>query len=179
MTHHSFIDQSRNKGNILEMNSASRNDSADCLSQTDCFVINPSAIYNLPLEFEHLRDAFRKESRSKGIEFNLIIANMPDVAYWDIASLRRDVFSTLLSTSLLTTHAGGRISMHISMPDIYSVLVEISTTNAASSTTRGNAAEAISLVKRCVGAHKGELHIQDNSETRYALKLPLYKLCLQ
>jgi hypothetical protein len=179
MIHHSFIDQSRNKGNILEMNSASRNDLADCLSQTDCFVINPSAIYNLPLEFEHLRDAFLKEASSKGIEFNLTIANMPDVAYWDITSLRRDVFSNLLSMSLLTTHAGGRISMRISMPDIYSVLVEISATTASSSKATGNAAEAIALVKRCIGAHKGELLIKDNSETHFALKLPLYKLCLQ
>ena len=162
----------------------------------DTVLINPSAIYNLRYEFEHLRDRFLDEAQAKSIKLSLSFASDNSTAYWDIACLHRHVFNSILSNMLRCTATGGQIVISVKKSDNYNMIITISNSGSCATFAENknefcndpNSCKKISddsglkMAQLYVQAHKGTLNIintPENSGHGFEIAMPLYKLCFQ
>lgn len=152
--------------------------------------VSASAIYNLRDELTAIHAYFLHEAQAKNIDFTVSIADDMPVAFWDMESLRAQVFNTLLSNAICHTPAGGKVALIAEKYDDYNLLLRIGDTGSGLSATAVRSSLFLRHQKSGTGlgnalsgiaAHRGTLRLTDTREwtTVFEIKLPLYTLCIQ
>lgn len=152
-----------------------------------------AAVYDLRHELIGIYESFAEEASAKNIDFSLSIAEGLPVAFWDMQSLRENLFKELLSNAIRNTPAGGKVGILVEKQDEYSLAIKIGDSGAGISAKAvytslfemdGEVGEpsGLSLMLSVVAAHKGTVRVITDtafSGTVFVVTLPLYCLCMQ
>ena len=170
--------------------------SATNKTQADSQLLSASAVYNLCHEIELIQAAFLDEIQAKSIDLSRVFTGDIPVVYWDLYSLRSQVFNTILSRSIRNTPVGGKIKICVKKLDDYTMSIKISDSGQSipeaerenlfhHSKIHGqainNCDEGLNNALLCVEAHKGMLSIVDElgfSGTTFNIEIPSYSLCI-